>query len=91
MGFDFAAFEAELYTELHAALARFARGHRKQTYYAVALYGVYRELDGQLSLPALATSSEEEGPPPENPSTFWGWGGGVRVAPTRALSVDFRQ
>lgn len=72
MKFDFPAFEAALYAELHAGLARFAKSHRTQTFYAVALYGVYRELDGRLTLPALAASTEEDGPPRENPSTFWG-------------------
>lgn len=72
MAFDFAAFEAQLYDELHGALARFAKRHRTHTFYAVALYGVYRERDARLSLPALAASSESGGPPREEPSTFWG-------------------
>jgi hypothetical protein len=70
--FDWKAFEAALLAELTAALQRFAKEHGKETFYAVALYGVSRELDGLLALPLLAASSVEKGPPPDKPPTFWG-------------------
>lgn len=71
MAFDWKAFEGELLEELRAALRRFAKQHRKEHFYAVAIFGVYRELDGLLSLPALGASTVEEGPEPEAPTSFW--------------------
>lgn len=71
MAFDWKHFERELLEELRAALKRFAKQHRKEHFYAVAIFGVYRELDGLLSLPTLGASTIEEGPEPEAPSSFW--------------------
>lgn len=71
MAFDWKAFEGELLEELRAALRRFAKQHRNEHFYAVAIFGVYRELDGLLSLPALGASTVEEGPEPEAPTSFW--------------------
>lgn len=71
MAFDWKRFELELFEELRAALKRFAKHHRHEHFYAVALFGVYRELDGLLSLPSLAASSTEEGPDAEAPTSFW--------------------
>ncbi len=71
MAFDWERFEIELFDELRATLKRFAKQHDREHFYAVALFGVYRELDGRLSLPSLGASSTEEGPEPETPTSFW--------------------
>lgn len=69
--FDWTAFEDELYAELHRALTQLGAAAKGKEFYAVALYGVYRELDRTLTLPLLAAAtvaggaaSDEEG--------FWG-------------------
>jgi len=62
-GFDWARFEKALYSELRRALAATGKAHRKERFYAVALYGVYRELDGLVSLPVLAAAPEADAPP----------------------------
>lgn len=71
MAFDWKRLEGALLEELRAALKRFAKQHRKEHFYAVAIFGVYRELDGLLSLPTLGASTVEEGPEAEVPSSFW--------------------
>ncbi|HEY4058626.1 MAG TPA: DUF4303 domain-containing protein [Kofleriaceae bacterium] len=68
---DLAAFEARLEHALREGLAAFAVQHTDETFYAVAIYSVYRELDAVLGLPALAASSNELGPALEEPSSFW--------------------
>jgi len=70
--FDWKGFEAALFDELRRALERFAKGHRRVEVSSVALYGVYRELDGALSLPALGVNTASDGPPPDDPPSFWG-------------------
>lgn len=71
MTFDWRSFERTLLTELRATLTPFAKQHAREHFYAVALYGVYRELDGPLSLPAIAASSIEQGPSAQTPQSFW--------------------
>ncbi|MDP3233276.1 MAG: DUF4303 domain-containing protein [Myxococcales bacterium] len=71
MAFDWKAFELALLTEVRAALTTFAKRHRREHFYAVALCGVYRQLDGPLSLPAIAVSSIEKGPSVQSPQSFW--------------------
>jgi len=68
---DWNRLENGLYGELRAALERFGRAHPEERVYAVALYGVYRELDGLLSLPHLALAREEGSAPPDT-NGFWG-------------------
>lgn len=69
--FDWSAFEAELCEELRRALRTVGREHRAERFYAVALYGVDRALDGLLSLPLLAAATERAGAPPDDHG-FWG-------------------
>lgn len=71
MPFDWKRFELELSEELRSALKRFAKQHGEEHFYALALFGVYRELDGLLSLPSLGASSTEAGPRAETPTSFW--------------------
>lgn len=71
MAFDWKVFERELLEELCAALRRFAKQHRTEHFSAVALFGVYRELDGALSLPALGAHTTEPGAEPQAPTSFW--------------------
>lgn len=68
---DVAAFEVRLEYALHEGLAAFATTHTDETFYAVALFGVYRELGAVLAVPVLAASSIEAGPPLESPSSFF--------------------
>lgn len=69
--FDWTRWERDLFDELRRALKAFAKRHPAERLSALALHGVYRELDGQLLLPALAASTVERGPPAETPSSFW--------------------
>jgi hypothetical protein len=68
---DLTVFEARLEHALREGLAAFAAEHADETFYAVAIHAVYRELGGTLGLPALAASSNELGPAAEEPSSFW--------------------
>lgn len=58
--FSWDDFEADLFAELRLALTGLRESHPDERFYAVALYGVYRELDGLLSLPALAAATEAD-------------------------------
>lgn len=69
--FGWRAFEDALYDTLRGAIVTLARAHPDARWYAVVLHSVYRELDGPLSLPALA-AAHEEGSPPADDSGFWG-------------------
>jgi hypothetical protein len=68
---DWSAFEGELHAELVRALTRLARSNRTTEFYALALYGVYRELDRTLTLPLLAAASVDTGAPADALG-FWG-------------------
>ena len=63
--FDFRAFEDRLFDECRRALAQLGSAQRSERFFAVALYGVYRELDGILSLPLLAAGTESSAAPPD--------------------------
>ncbi|HEY4183060.1 MAG TPA: DUF4303 domain-containing protein [Kofleriaceae bacterium] len=68
---DLAAFEPRLEHALREGLAAFAAEHTDETFYAVAIHTVYRELGATLGVPALAASSNEAGPAADDPSSFW--------------------
>jgi HEAT repeat protein len=70
MALDWESFEKALGDELHGALAALGQSHPTQVFYAVALHGVYAELDGLLSLPQLGANTVEAGAPPDG--SFWG-------------------
>lgn len=70
MAFDWESFERALAEELHGSLAALGQSHPTQVFYAVALHGVYAELDGLLSLPQLGANTVEAGAPPDG--SFWG-------------------
>lgn len=55
--FSWDDFETELLAEIRFALTGLRESHPAERFFAVALYGVYRELDGLLSLPMLAAAS----------------------------------
>jgi hypothetical protein len=69
--FDFKAFEDQLFDEYRRALARLGRAQRAERFFAVTLYGVYRELDGALTLPLLAAGTESSAPQPDK-NGFYG-------------------
>jgi HEAT repeat protein len=75
--FDWAAFEGALFEEFRSALARLGRAHRDVRFYAVALWGVYGELDRVLTLPSLGAAVAKEGSAGgdavvDNTEGFWG-------------------
>jgi hypothetical protein len=69
--FDWTAFEKALFEELRAALARLGRAQRKTRFYAVALSGLYRELDGVLTLPTLGAAVAKAGAAAGEAEGFW--------------------
>lgn len=69
--FQWHDFETELLDELRRALRRVGRGRGKGPFYAVALYSIYRELDGPIYLPTLAAAAEPRSPAPDEEG-FWG-------------------
>lgn len=66
---DWDAFEASLRARYLEGLDALAAAHPGEMFYAVALFGVYRELDGPLTLPLLAAGRERDAP--EWTGTFW--------------------
>lgn len=94
MAFDWESFERALGEELHRALAALGQSHPTQVFYAVALHGVYAELDGLLSLPQLGANTVEAGAAPDG--SFWGarfnpgdWEHAeVPLDPQRALALE---
>jgi HEAT repeat protein len=68
--FNWDSFENDLYEGLRLSLVQLGREHPAERYYAVALYGVYRELDHLLSLPHLA-AAPDEGPHVTGDADFW--------------------
>jgi hypothetical protein len=91
--FDWTAFEAELHDELALALADVGRARPEARFYAVALHGLYRELDGLLSLPHLAAAIDGALPASEG---FWSayWSPGdwelseIDLRPAPALRLE---
>jgi hypothetical protein len=69
MTFNWTAFEDALDEELERALRRLGRSYRSEVFYAVALYQVYREEDGLLSLPMLGANVVDGSPP--TGGSFW--------------------
>lgn len=55
---DWSKFEDALFEEFRRALEKLGKHHRGEVFYAVALYHVYRELDGPLSLPLIGANTE---------------------------------
>jgi HEAT repeat protein len=68
--FDWGGFEEELLGVTTRALSRLELGEGERVY-AVAPYGVYRELDGLISLPLLALNTASAGAPADAQG-FWG-------------------
>lgn len=68
--FDWNEFEDELVAQLQGALALLGQQVQSEPFYVVALYGVYRELDGLLSLPLLGANTDAEGPE-DAQGDFW--------------------
>jgi hypothetical protein len=69
--FDWRGLERGILEELARALRAMARQLDDSPVYAVALHGVYRELDGALTLPELAASTERTGAKSDDRG-FWG-------------------
>ena len=57
--FSWSNFEAALFQEFDTAINAFAREHPREPIFALALYHIYRELDGILSLPQLGLAGSE--------------------------------
>ncbi len=68
--FDWSEFEAAVFEELRWSLVKLGKAHKAERFYAVALYGLYRELDGFLGLPLLGANTEAAGPA-DAKGDFW--------------------
>jgi hypothetical protein len=69
--FSWRSFESELGAVLHNALAALATESNGAKFYACALFAVYREEDGVISLPTLAVACESGAALPGDEG-FWG-------------------
>ena len=91
--FDWTAFEADLHDELAHGLTNVGRARPEARFYAVALHGMHRELDGLLSLPHLAAAIDVGAPASEG---FWSayWSPGdwdlseIELRPAPALRLE---
>ncbi len=59
--FDWQQFEESLFEEFRLALTSLGEARADDRFYVVALYHVYRELDGILSLPMLGANTVADG------------------------------